>query len=220
MKTMKAKELIIRFLIGFTALLIILIVVLLSRSITMAFLTSSQSKTNKFILAKPDIKIEELNVSDQDSMDWGIDSMNVRISADSEHTSVYVKVALIISAKDQIGNVLPLDLGPLTAPDTVTGELVAGDFTLHFNPDWDNNWFFKDGYFYYKHILHSGEETEILLEGITLTNDSDSSIKEKYRNMRLYVDVFADSIQATSSAVEKWGVSLQPDGVTLSVFCK
>lgn len=214
-KATETKKLNLRFLAVFTALQMILIVVFLSCGITIAFLTASQSVTNQFILAQPDIEIEEPNVSNPDGVDWGADNKNVRISVASDHASVYVKAALIISAKDHAGQLFPLNFGELSAPNAVTGELITGDFTLHFNTNWQDDWFYKNGYFYYKHILNSGEQTEILLKGITLTDDSET-IKAKYQKLTVNVDVLSSSIQAKGSAVTEWGVSLESDGVTLT----
>ena len=214
-KATETKKINLRFLAGFTALQMILIVVFLSCGITIAFLSASQSITNRFIVAQPDIGIAEPNVPNPDSVNWGIDNKNVRISVTSEHASLYVKAAIIISAKDSAGQIFPFDFGKFSAPDAVTGELIIGDFTLHFNPDWQDDWFYKDGYFYYKHILNSGEQTEVLLKGITLTNPTDT-VKAKYQKLTINVDVLASSIQAKGSAVTEWGVSLELDGVTLA----
>ncbi len=208
------KRINLRFLAGLTTIQLILIVVFLSCGATLAFLTATESVTNRFILAEPTITVKESNVSNPDSVEWGPNSKNVQIVVSSAHGSVYVKTALILSAKDSAGNAYPLNTGILSAPDITTGQLSAGDFTLYFNPDWENDWFFKNGYFYYKHILMPGEETNVLLKGITLTNNTDP-MKAKYQNLTVQADILASSIQAKNSAVTAWGVSLDADGVTL-----
>ena len=43
----------------------------------------------------------------------------------------------------------------------------------HFDKDWETNWYFADGYFYYKTALKKGQTTPTLLEGVTLCDDTD-----------------------------------------------
>ena len=205
----RGKGKLIRALSAFTTLQLVLILVTLSGGITLALLTMSQSLTNNFILADPAIEILEPSV-EPGNAEWGIDSKNVKISSLPGNTDVYVRVALVISAKDGAGNLVPYDFGGMRAPSS-GGELTAGDFTLHFDQAWEQHWFFKDGYFYYMEKLQPGGQTEVLLRGVALTVDT-PAIRAKYRSLRVHVDVLASSIQTKGDAVLEWGVSLREDG--------
>ncbi len=209
----QTKKFLPRIFATFTIFQTILIVIFISCGITLAFLSATETLTNKFVIAKPDIEIIEPNTPDPSDVEWGADNKNVSVKVSEDAGDVYVKVMLVISAKGG-SNVYPFNFGAMSAPDPDTNELIMGDFTLHFDADWQEDWFFKDGSFYYKHILKSNEQTSVLLRGITLTQDT-PKIRDKYRNMLINIDVLANSIQAKGDAVLEWGVVFDTDGVTL-----
>lgn len=90
--------------------------------------------------------------------------------------------------------------GSISAP--VDNKVVMGSVTLHFAPGWDNEsngWFFKDGFFYYNHILEADNKTPPLLAGVTTT----------LTNAQLEVLVSAEGLQAyPDEATAVWGVSI------------
>lgn len=198
-----------RILTGLTGLQTLLLIISFTCGASLALLSVSQTLTNRFLTASPDIVIVEPNVDDPGEVDWGPNTKQVRISAGEEQGSVYVRVALVLSAHDSKGNLHPFNFGPFAAPDE-NGSLVAGDFTLHFNPNWEEDWFFKEGYFYYSRILNPGQFTSTLLEGVSYNGST--ADKDKYHGLRIDVDVLADSIQAKGEAVIEWGVVLTADG--------
>lgn len=198
-----------RILAGLTGLQVLLLIIFFTCGASLALLSVSQTLTNRFVTASPDIEIEEPNVDDPGDVDWGPEAKQVRISASEDQGSVYVRVVLVLSARDSKGNLHPFNFGPFTAPDE-HGALVAGDFTLHFNPDWGEDWFFKEGYYYYRRVLNPSQSTSILLNGVSFNGATEDKVK--YHNLRIDVDVLADSIQAKGEAVIEWGVVLAEDG--------
>ena len=55
-----------------------------------------------------------------------------------------------------------------------------------FADNWESDWIFKDGYFYYKTALKKGETTPALLEAVTLCDDTDMGA---FDNPEYYVTV-------------------------------
>lgn len=189
---------------------IILIISLICSGSTLAFLTVTKSVTNRFITGEADVSVVEPNVSDTNNVEWGNNSKNVYLSLPKDSGKAYVRAMIVVSLKDTNSAVIDANLGTLSAPDA-NGILVVGDFTLHFNEDWENEWGYKDGYFYHFTALESEEETGLLLKGITLTNDTAENSK-KYGGIKVVVDVLSDSIQASSDAYKQWGISIDSDG--------
>lgn len=198
-----------RFLAGLTGVQVFLLIVFFSCSASLALLKIGATLTNRFVLANPDIEIDEPGVEDPGAVEWGPEAKQVQIVAGPEQGDVYIRVALVLSARDTKGQLLPFDFGLGGAPDA-NGRLVAGDFTLHFAADWQHQWFYKEGYFYFRGIVAPGQGTSVLLTGLTYTGST--AAKEKYRNLQVDVDVLADSIQARGGAVTVWGVALTGDG--------
>jgi len=94
------------------------------------------------------------------------------------------------------------NFGVLRAPsDAPPAILVLGDLTLYFAEDWASNWFYRDGYFYYRTALGPGEATAPLLTKVTLTYDS-AAARQRYRDMEIRVEIMADIIQADGGAPE------------------
>ncbi len=209
----KSKKLAAKVFMGFTIFQLILMAVILVSGLTIAYLSAMESRTNIFLTAGTDLEIEEPDVDNPDSVDWGEEAKKVKLTVTAPNVAVYGRLALVLSARDSKGNHHPFNFGGLSEPDSVTGQLVSGDFILHFNPDWQDNWFFKDGFFYYRHILRSGDETDLLLHGITLAFENEEE-KAAYSKLRIHVDLLADSIQA-GEAVPVWGVGLDTDRVSL-----
>lgn len=203
-----------RFFATFTTVQIVLMSILAIFGLTIAYLTATDTQVNVFKTANPDIEIIEPEVSDPDKVDFGIDTKKVQIAVTADNASVYARAAVFTSAKDTAGSIHPFDFGQVTAPDGTDATVIQGDFTLHFADDWADNWFFKDGFFYYKHILVTGDTTEELLTGITLTTDT-PEIRAKYKNLKIHIDVVAHSIQSQGNAVLEWGVNKDTDGTTL-----
>ena len=84
--------------------------------------------------------------------------------------------------------------------------VTIGDYTYSFRDGWSINWFYYQGWFYYRAPLEVGETTSELLQSITLPEDA----------TEVEVSVSIDAVQTspTTYATESWGVST--DGSNLA----
>jgi hypothetical protein len=75
------------------------------------------------------------------------------------------------------------------------------NYVYHFSSNWSDDWFYRDGYFYYTHPLPTETSTSTLLEGITETSSNGATVD---------VPVTVDAIQAnpTSFVEDAWGVTV------------
>jgi hypothetical protein len=108
-----------------------------------------------------------------------------------------------------------------------------GDVTFTLDEHWKEYWFFNsaDGYFYYKKPLELGDSTAVLLNNVSISNDtyiklldSDSKETQETQVISLVVDVLSDAIQTEGGAVEqRWssaGVTINDDTGELEVVSK
>ena len=113
---------------------------------------------------------------------------------------------------DSDGNYISCDLGGLSAP--VGNKMVLGDLTLEFASDWSTNWFYQDGYFYYKKVLNPGESTTMLLSKVSLTSNT-AEMKKKYADTEIKIEVMAAILQAEGGAPEaEWGITVTGTAVS------
>ena len=81
--------------------------------------------------------------------------------------------------------------------------------------DWADHWVYNNGAFYYNKVINKGEETPVLLTGVTL---QDSVNKSDYASFK--VKVVADALQVTpKAALDDWGIKVtdNADGKTKDV---
>lgn len=163
---------------------------------------------NAFAMGNIQVEIEEPDV-DPGSVPWGADTKPVQLKNPENSVPGVVRARLMPPAVyDSQGNQIAVGMGALQAPSGTT--LVMGDFTLHFASDWQSNWFYKDGWFYYNKVLKPGETTAKLLAGVTLT---DSGKAEAYKGYTVKVDVLADILQTEGDAPStEWGVTVSESG--------
>ena len=188
------------------------IVLALAATFTIMYLTSlTPTVTNAFSVGEGDVNIVEPGV-DPGNVPWGTDTKPVRLEIPSGDSNIpgVVRAMVIPVLKDkETGEGSDGELGSLTEPTGNT--LVVGDITLHFADDWSSNWFYKDGYFYYKRVLKPGEQTTNLLSGVTLT---DGSLSQEYADLTVEIEVLADVLQIDGDAPEKeWNVSVGSNGI-------
>lgn len=81
-----------------------------------------------------------------------------------------------------------------------------GPITFNLDDKWNEKWFYnsKDGYFYYKDVVHFGSSTEPLLKSVTISEVT-KSILDSY-GANLTIDILTDGIQSEGNAIDNmWG---------------
>lgn len=149
---------------------------------TFALLKASTAPVeNTFTAAKSDIKIDE-DVTGGQKKSIVVKNTGTAVS--------YVRVKLVMNWVDATGNI---SAEPVNITPSIT-----------------DNWFLKDGIYYYKMPVAPDGKTENLLQ-------ADSPITEpadKPAGCHLEVTVLAESIQAAPSTAvtESWGVGVDSNG--------
>lgn len=187
-------------------LLVLAVVLVLAISVggTMAYLaTRTEDRGNPFAFPTAGVSIEE-------NFDgWNIKEVQVR--NDSPVPGV-VRVMLVPRVENAEGNYVSVNLGTMGEPQD--NKIVMGDFTLELAANWADNWFYQDGFFYYRRVLEQGGVSEKLLQKVSLTQDT-PEIQEKYKDLQVKIDVQADLLQAEGGAPEaEWGVTISGDVVS------
>lgn len=147
---------------------------------TLAYLKANTSPvTNTFKAATSEIKIDE-NVKNGEKSSIQVENIGTATS--------YVRVKLVMNWVDESGNV---SAEPVNITPSIT-----------------DNWFLKDGIYYYKMPVaaNGGETTNLLKDPIT-----QGTAPEGYH---LEVTVLAESIQAAPSkaVTDSWGVGVDSNG--------
>ncbi len=177
---------------------------------TLAFLVDSVSVTNNFTIGTADVEILEPGV-DPDKVNWGTNTKVVTVSNPSGNEPGVLRVFILPVLKGEDHEVIGMPLlGALSEP--VSNMMVLGDLTLHFDADWETYWFYRDGIFYYRHVLNGGETASHLLTGVTLTNATAAKIAE-YQRYTVEIDVSTELIQSSGGAPASiFGVTVAADG--------
>ena len=173
---------------------------------TVMFMTTrTATAVNTFSIGKNRINIIEEGI-DPDAVEWGATTKPVKLRnpTGADMTEGVVRAMLVPYLSDAIGGGrIGGNLGAIGAPSG--NQLVMGDLTFHFVAGWGTNWFYKDGFFYYRKVLQPGETTEQLLAGVTLASGKES----EYKDIIARVDVLADIIQTAGNApTVEWGVTV------------
>lgn len=180
-------------------------------AVTLMYLTAvTNTETNAFSIGTAGVVVDEPDI-DPDEVEWTTTSKPVYLRNTGNVDGV-VRAMIVPVMKDDEGNVLSGNLGNIEEAPTGT-ELVLGDITLHFADDWADNWFFQDGYFYYRKVLEAGDSTTKLLAGVTLT-DEEKGLTEVSAadSVTVTIEVFADILQTEGSALAEWGVTVDENG--------
>lgn len=181
----------------------ILACVLFSGVATYAFLnTVTNRATNALTIATLKVDVVE------DFNGWNKKTVQLKNSSTTaEGTTGIVRTMIIPTVTDAQGtNGRPARAGEFTKP--VNNKMVLGDFTFEFAPDWETNWFFKEGFFYYRKPLIPGEITQPCLTKVSLTVDT-PEVRARYKDCAITVDVLADILQSEGNAPqEAWGVQV------------
>lgn len=165
-----------------------------------------EPKVNAFSLGEPTVEIEE------DFDGWDHKKVSLKNQEGEDAVSGVARAMLVPVLKDKnTGAGLGEELGPIGQPTGTT--IVLGDLTLHLAENWQDNWFYLDGYFYYRKVLKPGQTSEPLLEKVSLTHDT-QELRRKYKDVQIEIEVMADILQADSGApMEAWGVEVNGDTV-------
>ena len=177
------------------------LIAVLAVGATLAFLFDIlKPKTNMFSFDNSIIDV----IIDENEYNWDTKEVML-VNQDIPHAVPGVVRAMIVPVlKTNDGSNLGLagSMAPLSEP--IGNTMALGDFVFTFQNNWQDDWFFKDGFFYYRKVLQPGESTTMLLSGVSL---ADPSLAEKYKDMRIEVEVMADIIQAANGApTAAWGV--------------
>lgn len=186
------------------ALLVCAIVVIGS---TIAFLSALTSKeTNPFSFGEI-----EITVSEPPNVNWETKKVTLVAGGDIPSVARAIIIPIFKNTEESVDPTMGSG-GALTAP--VGNKVVMGDITFVLASDWSDNWFYKDGYFYYKTVLQPGDQTAELLNKVSLTTDDDAT-REKYASIQIEVEVMAESLQAEGGApLSVWGVNVVGSAVS------
>ena len=90
-----------------------------------------------------------------------------------------------------------------------------GPIIFNLDDNWNENWFYnsKDGYFYYKDVVHFGSSTEPLLKSVAISEVT-KNILDSY-GANLTIDILTDGIQSEGNAIDNmWGnVEMGANGI-------
>ena len=157
----------------------------------------------------------------------GIDNKKVAIKADDSdyRRDSVLKVSFlpevesseVDSSSKSIGNVVFSQVWGEVKTETVTTDgvqttksYIETDIVrLYLVDDWQTNWTYKNGEFYYKKVLEDKQTTQLLLSGVVLQSGVSA---QDYGDIK--VNVLADAVQATPADVPAmWGCTVSSDGV-------
>ena len=171
----------------------------------------TNSEKNSFELGNVEVSVIEPGIN-QDNVEWGETNKPVYLENPQSDRSIpgVVRAMIVPVMKDgQTGETISGDFGAMTEP--VNDQMILGDITLHFANDWEANWFYRDGYFYYRQILNPGERSAQLLSGVTL---ADGSLNNANSNDQVTIQVLADILQSEGNAAEReWNISVSDNGI-------
>ncbi|WP_286680060.1 BsaA family SipW-dependent biofilm matrix protein [Tepidanaerobacter sp. EBM-49] len=166
---------------------------------TMAWFTDSQTADNKFTAGTVAIEIDEHDFQDITNWNPG-DTTNKDVSIKSTGSKgTYVRVKLT-----------PV-WGALDGDDFIEADPALPTTNVTLNISDSTKWIYSDGWYYYSEIMSQDEETDLLLDSVTIAGlGTDNS----YQGKTLKVDVEAEAVQASHEAYkDAFGITSLPDGV-------
>ena len=181
---------------------------------TLAWLTytDGMQATNAMSIGRAKITIQEPGVN-QNSVQWSSSAKPVQVRLDSGADQVrsFIRVMIVPVLKDGDG----LRAGPLGSLSAPSGQVMnLGNIDLHFVSGWTTNWFYRDGFFYYRSAVEPGSTTTQLLSGATMKN-GDAVNAQAFQDNTVTITVISESIQAAgNAAADAWGVTVS--GSTIS----
>ncbi len=196
--------------------LVLTLVLALSIADTLAYLTYSANQTpNRQSTGDVGIQIVENGtiVSGANTVDAGLTSKKVQLKSNDVENRVpeLVRIAFVPEVQEKAdadtgvsrGNLIYDETWSNPIQDTDGNWIIQTDLIkLYLLSNWYDNWYYKDGTFYYKKVLEKNINTPELLQGVAWADTSiDSS---NYGSVK--VNVIADAIQANpAEAAASWG---------------
>jgi len=166
-----------------------LMILLSTISITTAYLITTNTLTNAFIIGKIEPEIVE------------IFKVNEKVKEDvqfknSGNVPIYVRAAIVISWKDANGTTIEIE------------PIENVDYSINFSTS--ENWLYSDdGYYYYKNPVDVDEVTDILIDKCVQ--------QEEYEDRILEVSIAVQAIQAepTKAVQEAWNIETENDSLVI-----
>jgi hypothetical protein len=211
----------------------LLVLCLASTGSTLAYLTyTTNQAANRSTAGAVYLEIKETTATGTTSLHSGTytakagtDGKKVWVTNPEgpDRTSEVVRVSLVaqVESKDVTGASQFMSETWSAPVQEGSAWFLKGDvLTLYLADDWQDNWTYADGAFYYKKVLNPGETTAMLLKGVTLVDGLSS---DDYGTVK--VNVFANAIQSTpSSATDPtvgapgvWNCKVADDGTVTKV---
>lgn len=148
------------------------------------------NKTQAWLLAKTGEKNNHFTVGTlyheiEEEFD-GVLKKNVAVTNTGE-TDAFVRVMVIPQWLDKSGT-------------TILGLETTDTFEAEYN---EEDWFLKEGFWYYRHLVTSGDATAVLVKSAQPKNNLD----ERYKNKVFNLQVVTQSVQGTplEAVKELWG---------------
>ena len=194
--------------------LILLLVTIVSVGATITLLkTNTSAKINDLRLGQTQISVVE-----NEDYDWEKKEVRLVAQTGDGYVPGVAQVMFIPYMVDDEGNYIICELDKLAKP--VGNKLQVKDIVLELATDWEDYWFFQNGYFYYRTVLYpeAGKNTTpVLLKKVSFagTPSDIDDLKVKYSAAQINVEVLASILQAEGSAPasgsvleSEWGVKV------------
>ncbi len=165
---------------------------------TMAWFTDSEAANNNFTAGTVAIEINEHGF--EDIVNWNPgDTTNKDVSIKSTGSKgTYVRVKLTPVWGDLDGGEFTEDAALLTT--NITLNTINSD-----------KWIKSGDYYYYYKIMDKAEETELLLDSVTIAGLATGN---EYQGKTLKVNIEAEAVQASHEAYnDAWSLTSLPTGV-------
>ena len=182
-------------------LLVLTLIALLTAG-TWAWFTARDEATNTFTAGTVEVEIVENYTP---VIDWapGAETAKEVSVKSSGSKATYVRVSLTPLWGSEVG-------GQFVAEPSLPVDNVQLDWN-------DDDWVYVElaagqggGWYYYKSILAGGGETSLLLNSVTLADETD----DRYQGKVLQIVVNAEAVQASHEAYkDAWGLDALPAGV-------
>ena len=185
--------------------LITLLVVVVSVGTTVTLLkTNAGTKINDLGFGQAKIEVNE-------NFDgWTHKEVRLKVPTTeefSEQVPGAARVMFVPYIIDGTGNYISCELDKLAKP--VSGKMKIGDVILELAADWEDHWFYENGYFYYKKVLYptaagNANKTPVLLQKVSLTDEG----QDAYGDANINIEVLSDILQAEGGASHEWNVNI------------
>jgi len=172
----------------------------------MADATSALLTARTGSLVNP-LAIGNTGVTVDETLDgWLAKQVRLRIPTGPAYVDSIVRAMIVPYIYDGGGKLIVSDLGTMAAP--AGGQMALGDVILEFDSAWAANWFYKDGFFYYRTVLEPAggkNQTAPLLSKVSL---APAALTKYGGDAQVKVEVIADALQAEGQSWLEWGVTV------------